>query len=156
MVSIEAAAELASGALRLQYVVAGRLQKVVIPARREPQFAGGLWRHTCFECFAAKGAEDGYSEFNLSPSGEWAAYGFDGYRAGMRPLPIPDPRIAVKIEDDRLVLQASIPVPPRGAGVRCALTAVIEEQDGRVSYWALAHAPGRPDFHRREGFILAL
>jgi hypothetical protein len=31
---------------------------------------------------------DGYVEYNLSPSGAWAAYRFDGYREGMRGLEI--------------------------------------------------------------------
>ena len=33
------------------------------------------------------------------------------------------------------------------------LTAVIEEVDGTKSYWALAHAPGPPDFHNRDCWI---
>jgi hypothetical protein len=36
------------------------------------------------------------------------------------------------------------------------LSAVIEERDGMLSYWALRHAPGKPDFHRRDGFALEL
>jgi hypothetical protein len=37
-----------------------------------------------------------------------------------------------------------------------SLTAVIEETNGRKSYWALAHAAGKPDFHHKDGFILEL
>ena len=36
------------------------------------------------------------------------------------------------------------------------ISAVIEEQDGRLSYWALAHPPGKPDFHHRDCFALRL
>ncbi len=36
------------------------------------------------------------------------------------------------------------------------LAAVIEETNGRLSYWALAHPPGKPDFHHLDGFALAL
>src|SRR3546814_3736372 len=32
-------------------------------------------------------------------------------------------------------------------GAKLALSAVIEELDGTKSYWALAHPPGKPDFH---------
>jgi hypothetical protein len=28
-----------------------------------------------------------------------------------------------------------------------SLAAVVEETDGTISYWALAHADGPPDFH---------
>ena len=31
---------------------------------------------------------EGYYEFNFSPSGEWAAYRFSGYREGMADLPL--------------------------------------------------------------------
>ena len=33
------------------------------------------------------------------------------------------------------------------------LTAVLEEQDGTKSYWALAHPPEKPDFHMPDCFI---
>jgi len=35
---------------------------------------------------------------------------------------------------------------------RLSLSAVIEQADGRLSYWALAHPPGKPDFHRADCF----
>ena len=34
--------------------------------------------------------------------------------------------------------------------------AVVEETDGRLSYWALTHPAERPDFHHRDGFVLPL
>ena len=34
--------------------------------------------------------------------------------------------------------------------------AVIEAVDGSVSYWALAHPAGKPDFHHPDGFALQL
>ena len=37
-----------------------------------------------------------------------------------------------------------------------SFTAVIEDTDGRLSYWALAHAPGKPDFHHAHAFALEL
>jgi len=40
--------------------------------------------------------------------------------------------------------------------LRVALAAVIEEQDGRLAYWALRHPPGNPDFHHPESFTLEL
>ena len=50
-----------------------------------------LWRTTCFEAFVR--TDGGYVEYNLSPSGAWAAYRFDGYREGMRGLEIAPPFI---------------------------------------------------------------
>jgi hypothetical protein len=42
-------------------------------------------------------------------------------------------------------------VPP-GASWRLGLSAVIEETSGRISYWALAHPPGKADFHHSDCF----
>lgn len=36
------------------------------------------------------------------------------------------------------------------------LTAVIEDHDGQVSYWALAHRAEKPDFHSAAGFVLEI
>ena len=36
------------------------------------------------------------------------------------------------------------------------LTAVIEEEDGTKSYWALAHPDGPPDFHDPSCFLARL
>jgi hypothetical protein len=37
---------------------------------------------------------------------------------------------------------------------RFGLAAVIEETSGRRSFWALAHPPGKPDFHHADCFTL--
>jgi hypothetical protein len=33
---------------------------------------------------------------------------------------------------------------------------VIEEKNGALSYWALRHPAGKPDFHRRSAFAMEL
>jgi hypothetical protein len=38
--------------------------------------------------------------------------------------------------------------------LRIALAAVIEDNNGSLSYWGLRHAPGKPDFHHPYGFAL--
>ena len=43
-----------------------------------------------------------------------------------------------------------VPVALFGVG----FSAILEEEDGTISYWALAHAPGRPDFHHPDCFAL--
>jgi hypothetical protein len=40
--------------------------------------------------------------------------------------------------------------------LRVALSAVVEEENGTLSYWALRHAPGKADFHCPDGFVLEL
>jgi hypothetical protein len=41
---------------------------------------------------------------------------------------------------------------PRNVLWRLGLSALIEETSGRKSYWALAHPPGKPDFHHADCF----
>jgi hypothetical protein len=147
----------AADALRLQYVLEADLPRVRVP---EPVQGGGradqLWAHTCFEAFVAAADRPGYLELNFSPSGQWAAYRFDAYRAGMAPADLLDtPRITIHRGQRQLELQARVRIASAGAW-RLALSAVVEEGTGRLSYWALRHAPGRPDFHHSDSFALAL
>lgn len=117
-----------------------------------------LWRHTCFEVFLAEPGSTAYREFNFSPSGEWAAYAFTAYRVGMTPLqPGSPPQISWQQTMDRLeliaILPADILIATEGV-MRMALSAVIEEQSGTITYWALKHPAGQPDFHHPESFAL--
>src|SRR6266699_5092857 len=72
-----------SDRLLLSYVVTGQVSDIRMPAAAAATRGEELWRHTCFEAFvrASSGAE--YYEFNFSPSTQWAAYRFSGYRSGM-------------------------------------------------------------------------
>jgi hypothetical protein len=144
-----------AGRLELVYRVAGDAAALVVPPPAAPVRTDELWKTTCFEAFAQPAGGDGYLELNLAPSGAWAAYRFDGYRAGMAPLEVDAPRIAFTRTDGGCELAASLVLPATGDW-RLGLTAVIEARGGAKSYWALAHAPGRPDFHHAAGFILAL
>lgn len=153
--------------LDLRFVVAGAIDDVAWPGDRtdgaiaaeqaDERRADDLWRHSCFEAFVASASAPGYREINLAPSGHWAAYAFDGYRAGMRPAS--DVRLAEagwRFADRRADLWVSIAVPHADADWALNITAVIEAKDDSKSYWALAHLPGAPDFHNRDGFVAIL
>ncbi len=114
-----------------------------------------LWRTTCCEVFLAK--ESGaYVEFNLSPSGNWAAYQFNSYREGMTDLELPfEPEISVTPSSSHFFLYAELPFLG-DEYARLSLSAVLEEIDGTKSYWALNHPAGPPDFHHRDCFALKL
>ena len=124
---------------------------IVWPAHAVPGRADELWQHTCFEVFVE--TLDGYREFNLSPSGQWASYAFDGYRSGMR-LAEEDAEVIGFKAGANWALTAWIDLPP-GAR-RLGLSAVIEDQDGGKTYWALAHPSDKPDFHHPDSFTLVL
>jgi hypothetical protein len=150
------------GALVLRYVVSGRMSELRLPAAAMSVRADELWRHTCFEAFIRAAPSAAYYEFNLAPSTQWGAYGFTGYRDGMRMAgEIGAPRIEVQSAPERYTLQAAlelekVPRLPCDAAWRLGLAAVIEEANGDKSYWALAHPPGKPDFHHADCFALEL
>jgi hypothetical protein len=119
----------------------------------------GLWRHTCMELFAGHEPPGAYVEFNLAPDGRWAAYRFSGYRAGMAPLTgIQPPQITLQTQPDALRLRATIALPAdlAAAQLQLGIAAVIENQHGQLSYWALRHTRDRPDFHHCDGFAFEI
>lgn len=142
--------------LRLAYRLQGEIGRLRLPPPRAPRLAEGLWRHTCCELFVARAGEPAYREFNFSPSGEWAAYAFSGYRSGRVPGDAAlSPAIAVRRDARRLELEACVPIAERER-LLVGLAAVVEELDGTLSYWALRHTGGKPDFHHPGAFALEL
>jgi hypothetical protein len=144
----------------LGYVIRGDMARLLIPLPRQPCRIDGLWQHTCFEAFIGFKDSPAYFEFNFSPSGEWGVYAFRDYRdGGTVDDDKLDPKIVVRKESEMLELSAVIrlnrlPAMQPGSTLRLGLCAVIEECDGRLSYWALKHPPGKPDFHHRDSFAL--
>jgi len=140
------------GLLWLRFVIDDNPDFIAWPAAGPVGRADALWKHTCFEAFVT--TDEGYREFNLSPSGQWASYRFDSYREGMRPA---DEVCVVEGLDggrDYVALEGRIELPI--AGHKLALSAVIETIDGEKTYWALAHPSDKPDFHHPDSFILEL
>jgi hypothetical protein len=118
----------------------------------------GLWQHSCFELFLRQRGRSAYYEFNFAPSGAWAAYGFSDLRRDMTTLPLPlAPATRWVQSADRLELHLTLPATALpGLPLSLAATAVLETAAGGLTYWSLAHAPGPPDFHHPDGFVLAL
>lgn len=140
--------------MRVLYRVAGRLERLQVPQPCPPRFADGLWRHTCCEIFVARDGSPAYHELNFSPSGEWAAYAFSRYREGALRDENVRPTIRMQTAQDALELEAAFAC---AAGkIVLGISAVMEEQGGEISYWALEHSPGKPDFHHRDAFALEL
>lgn len=148
------------GGLALHYFVLGDPQRIRLPAARPPQACDGLWQHTCCEAFIASGQDpDAYREFNFSPSGEWAAYGFTGYRQrndNFQPASAPVIRLHRHANGFELTVSLAPTALPGGHDLFLGLTTVIEAADGSKSYWALGHHADQPDFHLRQSFSLNL
>ncbi|ATQ43182.1 DOMON-like domain-containing protein [Caulobacter mirabilis] len=151
----------APAGLALRFVVTGDIAGLRLPRPVERGRADELWRTTCFEAFLRKEEGAGYYEFNLSPSNRWAAYGFDGYRDGMTaPDGVAVTHMTQRTDGRLYEMVATMDLAglsDLSAGDwRLGLSAVIEEADGRKSYWALAHAPDKPDFHHPAAFAYDL
>jgi hypothetical protein len=138
--------------LSLRYSVEGALDRVLWPEPMASARTDELWMHTCFEAFIQPAGEAGYTELNLSPSGRWASYQFDGHRDGMRnAAAIPDlswrsPALTARVELGDMA----------DADWRLGLTVVVEAVDGSKSFWALEHHSGPPDFHNADCFVAQL
>jgi len=139
----------AGSAVAIEYRLEGDIARLRIP---DKMTGGELWQHTCFEIFAAPPGMPSYLEFNFSPSGDWASYSFSSYRRGTR-FASADPRIKARITPDAMELAATIDLPGAHS---VGLSAVIEDADGALHYWALKHPGAKPDFHHRDAFAARL
>lgn len=153
---VEARIVSASGPwLRLRWRIEGASQ-LAVPAFAGRGRADGLWRTTCFELFVRPAADEHYLELNLSPSEQWAAYDFAGYRQAMAERAMPRaPQCTMRRGQNLAIFDAAVPatgLPP--LPWTAGLSAVLEERGGQLSYWALAHPPGAPDFHDPACFAL--
>ena len=140
------------GSLWLRYVVDGDVEAIKWPALIKPERMDRLWATTCFEAFVK--TPNGYLEFNLSPSGRWASYRFDGYRQAMANALEAVVVAGLDGAADMVALEGTVPLP-LGAS-HLGLSAVVEAKDGSISYWALAHPSDTPDFHHPDSFTLEL
>jgi len=157
--ALAAEAQWCSGQLELQFRLEGPLDQLVLaepsPA---PQRRDGLWRSSCFEAFVGAVGQEGYWELNLSPSGDWNLYRFDGYRRGGRPeAAIQQLPSRCHRSPQRLTLELTLPgegwLATGDPRLELALTTVLEHRQMGCQYWALQHAAAEPDFHHRGSFM---
>ena len=112
-----------------------------------------LWRTTCFEFFLREAKNEAYTEVNLATSSAWAIYAFEAYRSGGRPdLEAAVNAISFGKTKNEARLSASVSIPSlKGidyASLCVEPAAIIEDQFGKISYWARTHFTEKPDFHR--------
>lgn len=159
-VAARAAFDATRSAVRFEYRLSGDLAALAIPARAVARRADRLWERTCFEAFIAGRCAERYVELNFSPSTEWAAYAFDSYRCGMRPLPLDvPPAVSVAETAGELRVTADLELGSLGGAAwpwRVGLAAVVAARSGARAYFALRHPRDVPDFHDAGGFVLSL
>lgn len=152
----------AGGTLVLQYYVSGSAGLLVpgYPSPATRKRADGLWQHTCLEAFVKPANGEAYWEFNVAPTWDWQAYALSSYREGRHP----DHAIATPATDARYGrdgwnlstrwdLAGAV---PNDQPWHIGLAAVIQDTKGAISYWALKHAPDKPDFHHPDAFALTV
>lgn len=148
--------------LALDYRLVGDLSRLRLPEPRLPVRSDGLWRHSCFEAFIGHVPASHYWEYNVSPSGAWAAYHFTAYREGMAPLmkgsaPVTRSFIGRGLFELSVLLDlAWLARAPDSVGLRLGISAVVEDRERALSYWALEHPGEKPDFHHPGGLVVAL
>jgi hypothetical protein len=156
---LEAGASVGQKVLRVTFHLEADLNALRIASDAGLVRGKELWRHTCFEAFLRTREGPEYYEFNFSPSRAWDAHRFSSYREGGVMAEEPVTQINASRGNgvlwvDALVMLDRLPsVPARP--FQLGLSAVVEEK-GAISYWALRHAPGKPDFHHADAFALEL
>ena len=143
--------------LRLRYQAFGDLARLKPPDFERAGRTDGLWEGTCFEVFVKAEGGDGYLECNFAGL-QWATYRFTGYREGMTEAAVQPWAVqggvdwlSIEMDPGRMA-RPDLPAP----AWRVGLSAVIEDIDGGLSYWALAHPSDKPDFHHPDSFALTL
>ncbi|TKB26138.1 DOMON-like domain-containing protein [Desulfopila sp. IMCC35006] len=160
-ISISGSIARQSGALHAAFEVQGGLEWVNwLGTSRSTGRCQELWRHTCFELFFAIPGDPAYWEVNLSPNGCWNIYRFTGYRTGMREEAEVDPPVCHVAADGALFsLGCAIDcqaLVDDSADLELAVSSVIQDTRGSISYWAIDHLGPEPDFHNRASFSMVL
>ncbi|MFB2978640.1 DOMON-like domain-containing protein [Microseira sp. BLCC-F43] len=150
-----------SNKIAIRYEVTGELKEIAIsPPSNTPARQQQLWEETCFEFFLGIKNSEEYWEFNLSPAGHWNVYHFDAYRQGMeeevafKTLPFTFENqadrltLALDVDLDKIVAEEEL--------LDVAITTVIKQKNGEITYWALTHRGAEADFHLRESFVMEL
>jgi len=154
--------------LLVSYELIGNLQNIDIPGRKQnPSRMKGLWENTCFELFAAVSDWEQYWELNVSPSGDWNVFRFEHYEEERRIDNLREETLVTSLPSRT---QARTQKQPASLSLDCEfnLTNLVRENQlleigisavikmPERTYWALTHCDSRPNFHRRDSFILRL
>ncbi len=147
--------------LTVESILTGNLNQVIFPIPSKfPQRRDHLWEQTCFEVFFTWSEQGSYFELNSSPSGDWNLFSFENYRSGksqeFKVKEFIHQRGETSSEEWRNKISIDLEpiLPLQNIPLFVSVTAVIEYQDRRKSYWAVEHLGSEPDFHLRKSFSI--
>ena len=145
--------------IAIKCLLSGEYEKVKLtPTSPNPQRTDKLWERTCFELFVSGTDRPDYWEYNLSPSRDWAVFSFTDYRQNKTDeLSIDNIAINTHLEDGESVcLNALLPLPEAliAQKLQIGVSAVIQDNNDVIYYYALTHPATQADFHDKNSFII--
>lgn len=147
--------------MSVAYSAQGDIDRLFIPPRTAGECKDNLWRTTCFEMFVGHTNSTTYWELNFSPSANWAAYKFTDYRQNRQnEESFAINRLQMKQTKERFDLEVGFlfgALQDFDLTTVCfGFSAVMMDHHGNISYWALRHGDGPPDFHDNTCFSYML
>lgn len=161
--TITASISASDALLAVKFILNGNLENFNIISfdRAEPTRRDNLWKETCFEVFISPHNTHKYWEVNLTPSGDWNVYRFSDYRSGMvreeaiRSLPTRTSWYGQELQVETTFDLDTLSKSEKST-LDIGVSSILAQKNGTRSYWAIKHAPSRPDFHWKGNFCLAL
>jgi hypothetical protein len=140
------------------FYVRGDLDKLYIPApNTSDKRLDNLWKRTCFETFVKSNDQLNYFEINASPTGDWALYKFSDYHADMADASeVREFRVQSSADQKELKCWYTIDLKKLGLpnkNLDIGLSCILENNEKKLSFWAVNHKKEKPDFHLASNFI---
>lgn len=140
-----------SDRILMRYRLWGDLDRLLLPGFDRTRREDRLWRSTCFEMFLRHNATS-YREYNFAPDGRWSAYRFASYRHARSNLPN---RCIVSSGRERDYYWCdAVVIGQQLDGHAVGISAIVENDAGFKSFWAVQHPAGAADFHHDDCFAL--
>ncbi len=148
----------------LDYRIRGDIDRPRLPPQAASKFQDLLWSKPAWKRSSASPTATPTSNSTSRPRASGRCIDSKPIGKDVTSLnPLPPPRVIVRrhgeeLEADIDIHLGAIPgltaAEIKGRELRLAVSAVMQSDQGVISYWALAHPPGKPDFHHRDGFAL--
>lgn len=150
--------------VKLCFELTGTIEEIELDSLiPNPERSDNLWQTTCFEFFVKSDNSTNYWEYNLSPSSNWAIYGFSDYRKNrFDELSISNIGINIDMLSKNYKLSSILPLPKalHGQNLEIGISSVIQDKSGNIYYYALKHAKthskAEPDFHDKNCFSISI
>ena len=150
-----------SGRIVFRYVLRAQIPRVRIPPPQPVERADGFGSTRVSKPLSWRPARRATTSSISRRRGQWAVYRFEATAREFVRAPRctagnlgPPLRRSSRARGGRA--PADLTAWQGRPRCKLALTAVVEDDNGTLSYWALKHAPGKPDFHHPDGFVLEL